>query len=393
MQCQKVKPDGCRCGARSLTGKKYCALHSEPGRAASLGSKGGRRRTVFSPGNLREFQAPKSAADLRDLLAESIIEIRTGRMESKMANALGYLGSSYLRALEVADLESRIEKLALEIERAKQTTASDASRSSTADSEMTHTNIYSRIPSLKAAMPPAAMDPSPRSVTDGAADDDGNPLGCPAERRSERQEGTNATPFPMRTLERSIRDVHDNAESEEGCICFPPDEPPNLALKAEIEAAKAVRCPIHGDRFSQLAPMIYVAAQFRQPTHLHPERWKWRSPQYVKAMEASFPPDRWSAQEIVDSDGGLRLLLKDRTVIHRISPPPVVYDIDTGEPCGRIGRNGRILPLPQPMAEARAKDKTQRQDPQPSISSSMRTIRGQRDECVGSTDARAVDPY
>jgi len=173
-----MKPDGNRCRARSLTGKKYCALHSEPGRAASLGSKGGRRRTIFSPSNLREFQAPKSAADLRDLLAESIIEIRTGKMKSKMANALGYLGSSFLHALEVADLESRLEKLALEIERAKQTTT-NSGRSGKVDSGMTHTNIYSRIPSLRTATPSAAMDGSPRIETDETADEDGNPLGCP----------------------------------------------------------------------------------------------------------------------------------------------------------------------------------------------------------------------
>jgi len=42
----------------------------------------------------------------------------------------------------------------------------------------------------------------------------------------------------LRTLEQSLRDVYDNAESEEGCICFPPDEPPDLALKAEIEAPR-----------------------------------------------------------------------------------------------------------------------------------------------------------
>jgi hypothetical protein len=34
------------------------------------------------------------------------------------------------------------------------------------------------------------------------------------------------------------------------CICFPADEPPMRELKAEIEAAKAVRCPIHGERFN-----------------------------------------------------------------------------------------------------------------------------------------------
>jgi hypothetical protein len=39
--------------------------------------------------DVREFPAPKFAADLRDLLAESIVEIRAGKMDPKIANALG----------------------------------------------------------------------------------------------------------------------------------------------------------------------------------------------------------------------------------------------------------------------------------------------------------------
>jgi hypothetical protein len=161
----------------------------------------------------------------------------------------------------------------------------------------------------------------------------------------------------LRTLEKTIRDVHDN-ESEEGCICFSPDEPPDLVLRAEIEAAKAVRCPIHGNRFSELAPTIYIAAQFRHPTHLYPERWKRASRQYAKAMKASFPPDRWPAQKIVESDGGVRFVLKDGTEIHRISPPPVIYDLDTRKPCGRLGHHGTILPLLQPTADEEPRDAT-----------------------------------
>jgi hypothetical protein len=38
---------------------------------------------MYSPTYLKEFAPPKTAADLRDLLAESIIEIRLGKMESK----------------------------------------------------------------------------------------------------------------------------------------------------------------------------------------------------------------------------------------------------------------------------------------------------------------------
>jgi hypothetical protein len=71
MQCQKKKRDGNQCRARARSGQNCCALHAEPGKAAELGSKGGRRRAVYSPEGLQEFPAPRTAADLRDLLRGS----------------------------------------------------------------------------------------------------------------------------------------------------------------------------------------------------------------------------------------------------------------------------------------------------------------------------------
>jgi hypothetical protein len=79
--------------------------------ALHVRSKGGRGRSVYRLGDLREFTAPKTAADLRDLLAESIIEVRSGRLDPKIANALGYLGASYLRAVEVSDVQVRLSAL------------------------------------------------------------------------------------------------------------------------------------------------------------------------------------------------------------------------------------------------------------------------------------------
>jgi hypothetical protein len=111
------------------------------------------------------------------------------------------------------------------------------------------------------------------------------------------------------------------------CICFPFDEPPELELGAEIEAAKAVRCPLHGERFIRLAPTIYRARRFVRPAHLQSESWLgWRSDRYVKALKASFPPDRWPAEEVVEADGSIRFLLKDGTEIHRIGPPPEILE-------------------------------------------------------------------
>jgi hypothetical protein len=48
---------------------------------------------VYRPDALKQFAAPKTAADVGDLLAESIIEIRAGKLDPKVANALGYLGT------------------------------------------------------------------------------------------------------------------------------------------------------------------------------------------------------------------------------------------------------------------------------------------------------------
>lgn len=111
MQCRRKKRDGNDCRARALIGKKYCALHAEPGRAAELGRKGGRRRTIYAPDRLKHFPAPKDAADLRDLLAQSIIEMRAGVLDPKLANAISYLGMGFLRAVELADLEKRLVEL------------------------------------------------------------------------------------------------------------------------------------------------------------------------------------------------------------------------------------------------------------------------------------------
>jgi hypothetical protein len=116
MQCQKTKRNGRRCGARALAGKKYCPLHSAPGKAAELGSKGGRRRAVYRPEGLKEFAPPKTAADMRDLLAQSIIEIRAGLLDPKLANSISYLGAGFLRALEVADLASQLDEIKAKLE-------------------------------------------------------------------------------------------------------------------------------------------------------------------------------------------------------------------------------------------------------------------------------------
>jgi hypothetical protein len=111
MQCQKKKSDGSRCKARALCGKKRCALHSDPRKAAELGRRGGRRRTRCNPEALRDFLAPKNAEDLQQLLAESIVEVRNGKIDPRVANSISYLGMGFLRVIEVSNLENRLNAL------------------------------------------------------------------------------------------------------------------------------------------------------------------------------------------------------------------------------------------------------------------------------------------
>jgi hypothetical protein len=111
MQCRARKQDGKQCKARALAGHKRCALHAEPGRAAELGRKGGQRRAICAQDLLKDFAAPKNARDLADLIAQSLIEVREGKVNSKVANAISYLGNAYLQALEVAEIEVRLQAL------------------------------------------------------------------------------------------------------------------------------------------------------------------------------------------------------------------------------------------------------------------------------------------
>jgi hypothetical protein len=72
--------------------------------------------------------------------------------------------------------------------------------------------------------------------------------------------------------------------------------------------------------------------------HLDPDWREWHSPQYIKAMDASFPPDRWPAEEIVGPDESVRFVLKDGTEVLYVPPPPPIYDYETGEFTGEYVR-------------------------------------------------------
>ena len=79
-------------------------------------------------------------------------------------------------------------------------------------------------------------------------------------------------------------------EFPDGCICFP--VPPYFHSDLERDIAVAMKCPIHGERFSEedeFSRRIYIAKWLRERGHcLYRVPHQGRE-QYVKAWRAAFP--------------------------------------------------------------------------------------------------------
>ena len=55
------------------------------------------------------MQPPKTAGDVRDALASAMAQVHARQMDARTANTLAYLGMSLLRAIEVSDIEKRLD--------------------------------------------------------------------------------------------------------------------------------------------------------------------------------------------------------------------------------------------------------------------------------------------
>src|SRR5207302_53564 len=113
-KCKARKRNGKRCDAWALQGKGKCALHSDPELAAKMGALH-RRGTVGQPDkDTAVLPLPKTAIEVRDSLATAMAQVQARKKDTKTANALAYVGTSLLRAIEVSGLEERVRKMELQ---------------------------------------------------------------------------------------------------------------------------------------------------------------------------------------------------------------------------------------------------------------------------------------
>jgi hypothetical protein len=113
VHCRYKKPDGKKCRANATARSGFCFFH-DPLRAVDrleAQRTGGRRNKAASlPADTPDCDL-KNVSDVATLLAATINQVRTGRIDPRIANAVGYLSATLLKALEVGGLEQRISDL------------------------------------------------------------------------------------------------------------------------------------------------------------------------------------------------------------------------------------------------------------------------------------------
>jgi hypothetical protein len=110
--CKATTAAGLRCSAPVQSGTTLCFFH-DPARAGEQQDArraGGRQRQRPTAVLGADFPAKdiQSVADVKGLLSETIHQVRTGAIDPKIANCIGYLSGILLKAIEVGDIEERL---------------------------------------------------------------------------------------------------------------------------------------------------------------------------------------------------------------------------------------------------------------------------------------------
>ncbi|HUU92209.1 MAG TPA: hypothetical protein VM238_13505 [Phycisphaerae bacterium] len=112
-QCKGTKADGTPCRANTRTGSEYCFFHDpakaeEQEAARQAGGRVGKTRVL--PAETPDVPL-SSVAEVVGLLGETINQLRRGEIDPRVANAVGYLSGTLLKALQQGDIEQRLADL------------------------------------------------------------------------------------------------------------------------------------------------------------------------------------------------------------------------------------------------------------------------------------------
>jgi len=120
--CRATRKDGERCRAEAQSGRDYCFFH-DPAKGEErhdskvAGGKAGKLATLATVkpwrGVAGEVDVLKSVTpvELVDLLCNTIDDVRTGAIDPKVANAVGYLAGVIVKIQEQEALVERLSAI------------------------------------------------------------------------------------------------------------------------------------------------------------------------------------------------------------------------------------------------------------------------------------------
>jgi len=111
MKCIYIKEGGEQCNAFAMGNSQFCYLHNpditdEEKRINQ--TKGGKSNIIRVNGSLPLIRA-KTSQEVAELLEKTINEVRSGELDPRIANTIGYLAGHALKALEASNLDQRVE--------------------------------------------------------------------------------------------------------------------------------------------------------------------------------------------------------------------------------------------------------------------------------------------
>lgn len=104
--CTATTRAGSRCKSWAVNGSDFCALHGPDAKA--IQQKGGKHKSLQH--RLEQRQNP-TLQGIMDLLNQSLVAVRDGKLTPSQGSSLAAIGSSILRVREQAVLEERLRVL------------------------------------------------------------------------------------------------------------------------------------------------------------------------------------------------------------------------------------------------------------------------------------------
>lgn len=112
MKCGFTKENGLKCEANALRGGDFCFLHSDDPeivkvREKALSEGGKNSRKQYEP--LLDEIAVCGAKDVVELIVKLIGEVRRDEISTKKASTIGFLLNTLLKALELGEIDDKLE--------------------------------------------------------------------------------------------------------------------------------------------------------------------------------------------------------------------------------------------------------------------------------------------